>query len=277
MKSQQKNSFSFTLIELLVVIAIIAILASILMPALSQARERGRSSTCMNNLKGISTAYANYVDDYDGYLVPSNPAFDNSGVSCWVPMLILKKYLGSNNYARPVKTLKAGTYKPAGVFWCPSAVGEYKTKAGVSGPSASAANPAAASCYGFGTFVGTYSSALVESTPAKVEDSLKIRAMKMKQYKYHSKVMIIGDKWFGPYDAYELSMYSGRIFNGMRHNASGNYIFADMHAENRQYSNVPSSAASEDGMYPATCSAGEQSNSAFWARLDKIKYWPGLF
>ena len=73
MLATRKSNFAlsrFTLIELLITIAIIAILAAILLPALTTARGRARAMVCMNNQKQIGLATAGYGDQNDGYLLP---------------------------------------------------------------------------------------------------------------------------------------------------------------------------------------------------------------
>jgi prepilin-type N-terminal cleavage/methylation domain-containing protein/prepilin-type processing-associated H-X9-DG protein len=79
----------FTLIELLVVIAIIAILAAILMPVFSRAREKARQTGCLSNARQLSMATQMYVQDFDETLPPStNFALSvNSPARTWMPVI----------------------------------------------------------------------------------------------------------------------------------------------------------------------------------------------
>ncbi len=100
----------FTLIELLVVIAIIAILASMLLPALNQARAKAASISCTNSLRQIGTGVVFYTDDNADYLPPAYRAPTGS----WY--LYLAPYLGYSPNASGIYTNNSVALQK-GVIW----------------------------------------------------------------------------------------------------------------------------------------------------------------
>lgn len=100
---------AFTLIELLVVISIIAVLAGILIPAVSLVRAQAKQSLCLSNLRQLSLGLLTYVSEHDGMIPPGQvpaPARDTLGLPYWGMWFgFIEDYL------------PAGENKP--LYWCP--------------------------------------------------------------------------------------------------------------------------------------------------------------
>jgi prepilin-type N-terminal cleavage/methylation domain-containing protein len=118
MKSRREG---FTLIELLIVIAVIAILAALLFPVFSRARDKARQAACMSNLRQLGTAFALYAADYDGYFpLPGESGFGNWDHRIgpfWFGTALPNDPLGISPYVR-----QRGNGGANNVWGCPNAV-----------------------------------------------------------------------------------------------------------------------------------------------------------
>ena len=114
----------FTLIELLVVIAIIAILAAMLLPALSAARERARTASCVSNIKNLGLGIVMYANDNEDYVPLNRNAgggaayYGKAGMDCYPE--VIRNYIGL-----PDMTERQWADGSISLLSCPSMPGVY--------------------------------------------------------------------------------------------------------------------------------------------------------
>ena len=118
--NKKRTAFGFTLIELLVVIAIIAILAAMLLPALQQARDRAKESSCLSNLKQQGTFFYQYSSDYQDFVAAGKDTSSTiyQGMAC---STMPAWFVNVAPYAGAVSTSFCDLKTPRSkVFYCPA-------------------------------------------------------------------------------------------------------------------------------------------------------------
>lgn len=232
---------SFTLIELLVVIAIIAILAAMLMPALSKAKENGAKATCQNNLKQLTLCIYRYQTDFNDRFIASVRKI--TGTVIYARMLRYGGYFQGMKHA--TYSYGSGEICPPEIMTCPSEkrVGRDTIKATrpVEGYGAS---------YDYGMNTHTHP-VLVNNKTQAMSQTKSIAKLR-----YPSKAMMVMDHT----NYVAISTHTMRY----RHAKALNAVMQDGHIERFGYGRVPTGS-----------SAAETSlGSPFWACENAaIKKW----
>ena len=216
-EQRAKRSSGFTLIELLVVIAIISILASMLLPALKNARDLGKKIRCMNNLKQLSYGMLSYVDTNNGWFPSWNyRRQDNSTdpTGFW------------NNFVNSEITGNLVPSSVSGVWVCPS-----NPKCGWGYMDLS---------YGYNQTLGFY---IKDGTPV----ASWLPNVNLKRVKYPALLVMLADSDGDQY--YDSMLGASNQVVGNRHNNGGNLVFVDSHVDWKKQIDTMKTGISWDGTY----------------------------